>query len=204
MNEQIKKVDKYFPDTEECLQLKQQVEHLKHIKDKDEIPIIKEAIDHYQEIMSTTFIHEKLTLNYVKAVILAPLFGQPSFLQPTFNAKSTQEHIDKLNTDFVKPAMLELSFNALLTSSASHQEILTFLEENQQYEPFKLWLKKIKKLPLENAHDFFATETLPCSFIDGFTATQSFEEKVFSPLALSKDKAVNFSWDFNKKRTCTN
>lgn len=200
MNDQLKKVEKYFPDTEECHELRKVVESLKLVKKEEDAPKVEDAVKVYEQIMSTEFINEKLTLNYVKAIILGPFYGQPSFLQPTFNSKTKGEHEGKLCEDFTLPAKLELEFHGQLQEKIDFQHILRYLEEKQSYKPFKDWFKALKKKnESEEISNFFSEELFPCSFIEGLMATQSFEEMIFSPLALSKDKAVNFNWDFNKK-----
>lgn len=201
MSEQVKKVKKYFEDTEEFKKLSEAVEQVKGVKKERDLPIIEKSIEMYREYASTKLINEKLTLNYVKAVILNPFFGQTSILQPSFNAKSTEEHIEQIERDFVNPAYLELKFYELMNSGNHAGEIIDFLTEHQNYKPFKDWLKKVKKLKsMDLIKQYFHEHALPCSFIDGLLATQSYEEMVFSPLALSKSKAVNFHWDFDKKQ----
>ncbi|MEJ9210450.1 hypothetical protein [Bacillus smithii] len=199
MNNQYKKIEKYFSDTEECKRLKELLERLKDIKEPDEAPIIREYIEQYREIASTPFINEKLTLNYVKAVILNPFYGQTSILQPVFNSKSTEDHIRQMEADFIQPAKLELMFAEKLDSAANIQEIVAFLEEHKDYKPFKNLLKPIKKWAnKDQVISYLHHEILPCSFIEGLIATQSYEEMIFSPLSFSKKKAVNFNWNFDQ------
>ncbi|MGG4012246.1 hypothetical protein [Bacillus smithii] len=200
LNEQYKKVKKYFSETEECQRLKELLEKLKEIKKPEEAPFIKEYIEQYGDIAAAPFINEKLTLNYVKAVILNPFYGQTSILQPVFNSKSTEEHIQQIEADFIQPAKLELMFAEKLDSATNIEEIVAFLEENKGYKPFKDLLKPIKKLNnKDQVLDYLHNQILPCSFVEGLIATQSYEEMIFSPLAFSKMKAVNFNWNFDKK-----
>ncbi|MCM3761174.1 type I-B CRISPR-associated protein Cas8b1/Cst1 [Alkalihalobacillus oceani] len=198
MNEQLKKVEKYFPTSKECKELNEITEALKLVKKDENAEKVEEAVQAYRRIMSTPFIDKKLTLNYVKAVILSPFFGQPSFFQPVFNAKSLEEHIYQFEQDFTYPAKMELELYEQITRQTEGQAILGYLERNQEYKPFKDWYKKLKKREGPEIQAFFA-ESFPCSFIYDMVATQSFEEMIFSPLALSKDKAVNFNWEFNRK-----
>ncbi|MEK4885892.1 hypothetical protein NST81_14590 [Bacillus sp. FSL W8-0223] len=200
LNEQYKKVKKYFSETEECQRLKELLEKLKEIKKPEEASFIKECIEEYGDIASTPFINEKLTLNYVKSMILIPFYGQTSILQKSFFSKSTEEHIRKIEADFIQPAKLELMFAEKLDSATRIEEIVAFLEEHKNYKPFKNLLKPIKKFTdKEQVMDYLHNEMLPCSFIEGLIATQSYEEKIFLPLAFSKDNAVNFNWNFDKK-----
>jgi CRISPR-associated protein Cst1 len=199
INDQFKKVEKYFSDTEEYSRLKDLLDVLKDLKSPEEASKIGEAVQQYEEIMKTPFINEKLTLNYAKAVILNPFFGQTSILQPVFNSKSTEEHIAQIEADFVQPAKLELLFAEKMADAKTVKELISFLEEHQDYKPFKDWLKPIKKLPeMDDVYTYFTNNIHPCSFIEGLFATQSYEEMTFSPLSFSKNKAVNFSWNFDK------
>lgn len=199
MKDQYNKVVKYFSDTPECKELQEIIESLKLVKKPEDAPKVEEAVNAYERIMSTTFINEKLTLNYAKAMILGPIFGQPSFLQPTFNAKTRYEHESKLYKDFIQPAEYEIAFQELRSNGMTMDKGLQFLQNRKDYKPFKDWHSRLKKLKTEKEfQDYIGDELLPCSFIDDMAATQSFEEMVFSPLALSKDQAVNFNWNFNK------
>lgn len=200
MNDQIKKVEKYFSDTTEYDQLSWLAEEMKQYKKSTDIEELKKTVSKYLSIMKITFIDEKLTLNFAKAVIISPFYGQPSFLQKSCSSLSRQEHIEKMNTDLVKPAVLELQFKSLLTTAEDPKEIIAFLENNKDVSSFKAWIKAIKKEEtIEGIRDYFRANVLPCSFVNELPATMSYEEMMFSPLGVSKNNAVNFYWDFNKK-----
>jgi CRISPR-associated protein Cst1 len=200
MSEQYKKVEKYFSETEECKRFKYLLEMLKDLKDPNDAPKIRESLESYKEIMKTPFINERLTLNFAKAVILNPFYGQTSILQPSFNSKSTEEHIAQIEKDFIQPAKLELDFANVLSSANRKEDIITFLEESHEYKPFKDLLKPLKKLlNTDEICEYLKNEELPCSFIEGLMATQSYEEMTFSPLSFSKHNAVNFNWNFDKQ-----
>lgn len=204
ISEQAKKVEKYFASTTEYADLLQLIDRLDQLsKDSEALSRsgeIKQAVDQYKQIMSVAVINEKLTLNYVKAVIMGSFFGQTSILQPTFNAKSKQQHIEQLNKDFAQPALRELQLYGELHKPIEVAEIATLLQTHSEtYKPFKDWFRTVKKLTDKQAvYDFFRNEVLPCSLITGMPSTQSYEEMTFSPLALSKKNAVNFNWDFDK------
>lgn len=201
MNDQLKKISKYFSDIEQTKKIAEVAEQMKEIKNEEDIGKVEELVNIYFECASEKLINERLTLNYVKSMILTPFFGQTSILQRTFSSKNTKEHIARIEEDFVKPAMLELQFVEYLTESKKTEEIVNFLTENREYEPFKQWLNKIKKSKsVEEIKHFFEKEVLSCSFIEGMPATQSYEEKIFTPLAFSREKASNFYWEFDNKQ----
>ncbi|EGL83969.1 CRISPR-associated CXXC_CXXC protein Cst1 [Caldalkalibacillus thermarum TA2.A1] len=200
MNDQIKKVEKYFPDSEEYARLQALLEQVKGVKKVEELYNLEACIEEFYQIMSTEAINDKLTLNYAKSVIVAPFYGQPSFLQKTASKLNKQEHINKMNQDYVVPAQLEMRLRELIHHTQQADKVLSFLEEHRDYPPFRGWLRGIKKLKnMEEIRGYFSTEVLPCSFIDSMYGTISFEEMMFSPLGLSKNNAINFYWDFNKK-----
>lgn len=198
--EQLKKVEKYFPNTDECEQLTTLVEKMKELKKEEHLEEAAKLIKKYRNIMTNDFINEKLTINYAKAVIISPYFGQPSFLQRTCNVLNFQEHIEKMNRDFVVPAQLEIGFQEILTTTEKIKDIHNFLEKHNYYGPFKSWLRSIKKMnSVEEIRKWFYDNILPCSFIDTLPATMSYEEMMFLPLGVSNNNASNFHWDFNKK-----
>lgn len=200
MNDQLKKVEKYFPDTGECSRLKEVLNKLKDVKTPDDASKIRTAVEQYAVIMKTPFINEKLTLNYVKNVILKHYFGQTSILQKSFNPNNTEEYISKIYSDFILPAKLEIVFFHKITFATTTKEIINFLEENREYKPFRDLMKPLKKFTkIEEIHYFLKNEVLICSFIDGLVASQSYEEMMFSPLSFSKNNAVNFNWNFDRK-----
>ena len=202
MNEQIKKVEKYYKETSEYVALVEIMEEIKNIKAIEDVPKINSLIEKYKETASSKQIKEKLTLNYAKAVVLKPLFGQTSILQATFNKKSTEEHIAQIEKDFIDPAKYEMKFSECLLNANEAQDIIQFLEKHKEdHDQFNQLLRAIKKLEtVEDIKNYINSNILPCSFIPGFLATQSYEEKIFTPLALSKNKAINFHWDFDKKQ----
>lgn len=201
MNDQLKKIKRYFPDLDQTIKIAGIVEEMKEIKKEEDIVKVEELVNSYYECASNKLINERLTLNYVKSMMLTPFFGQTSILQRTFASKNTDEHIARIEEDFVKPAILELQFAECLTESQNTEDIVKFLDENREYGLFKQWLKKIKKMKsLEDIRRFFQKDVLSCSFIEGMLATQSYEEKVFTPLAFSKENATNFYWEFDNKQ----
>jgi CRISPR-associated protein Cst1 len=197
VGDQIKKVEKYFSDSSEYRTLVEFQESIKQIDNIQNVSLLNQYINSYYSIMVLPFINEKLTLNYAKAIILGPYFGQVSILQPVFNSKTTQEHIDRIHEDFILPALKEFECYQLYQTTTDYKEILVYLENNLEYAPFKEWFKNIKKMKsIDDIHTFFRESVLPCTIVEGMFSTQSYEEMIFSPLGLSKSKAVNFSWDF--------
>jgi CRISPR-associated protein Cst1 len=198
--EQLKKVEKYFPNTKECQDLKQLVEEMKEFKGPEHIEQAEKVIEKYRNIMIVDSINKKLTINYAKAVIISPYYGQPSFLQRSCNALNYEEHVEKMHKEFVLPAQLEIEFKEKSTNSESIDKIKNFLDEHQEYAPFKGWLKTIKKKSsVSEIKEWFHDNVIPCSFMDDLPATMSYEEMMFLPLGVSNNNASNFHWNFNKK-----
>lgn len=199
MNEQYKKVVKYFPETQECKRLNDLLERLKEVTTPEQYLMIRQAVEQYNEIMSTPFINDKLSLNIAKSEALIPFFGQTSILQKTFYSKSIEEHILQIEKDFIRPAKLEFLFHKKRSENISKEEILNFLKEHQEYKPLKDLIKPLKDLDKEGMDSYLAREVLHCSFIEGLLATQAYEEMTFSPLSFSKSKAANFNWNFDNQ-----
>lgn len=205
MSEQLKKVEKYFSEYDEHKNLKALILSVKECKSPEHIYDLRDSIKSYEKIMSKDFINEKLTLNYAKAVIISPFYGQPSFLQAACNSLSKTEHIKKMYEDFVRPAEIELNFQEVL-HEGNKENIIHFLKDHENVEivkgnkPFKVWLKELKEVNSDKEiAEYFRNKVLPCSFIDSLPATLSYEEMMFSPLGISRKNAVNFFWNFDNK-----
>lgn len=199
---EVKKINKYFAGTKEHSNANIALDMLKEAKKKktdNKLELIEEAFNIYKDVLYTPFINEKITLNYIKAVILAPIYGQTSFLQRSFTF-GLEEHIERMERDIVRPAMLEIKSMDCLRDANDPEDIVVFLEKNQEdYQPFKRWLRGIKKKEtVDEVREYFANEIVPC-FFTGTPATQTLEEKSFGAIGVSADKAVNFFWDFNNK-----
>lgn len=201
IHEQFKKVAKYFPDSAEKKEIESILDRLKGMNTFEHLETVGREVEQYIHLLSTPPINEKLTLNHVKVEILGPLYGQASILQKTFYSKSTEEHISRIQQDFVQPACLELQFHEVRQKATGADEIVSFLEEHKQnYKPFKDWLRAVKKMKSDaEVFDYFDNRLLHCMFIPELPATQSYEEMVFSPLALSRENAINFHWNFEYK-----
>ncbi|MFT9848919.1 hypothetical protein [Aneurinibacillus sp. REN35] len=198
--EQMKKVEKYFPDAKESEELKHLVEEMKELKNQEHIESAEILINKFHNIMTSDFVNKKLTINFAKAVIISPYYGQTSFLQRSCSVLDYQEHVEKMHREFVLPAQLEIAFQEKMKRAENVDDIKNFLDEHKEYKPFKDWLKAIKKLhSIKEAKEWFAPHVLPCSFIDDLPATMSYEEKIFLPLGISTNNASNFHWDFNKQ-----
>lgn len=198
-SDQLKKVVKYFSETEECKNMEEIIERMKECKKQEHLVEMEQHIENYYKVMRTKFIEEKLTINYAKAVIISPFFGQPSFLQASCNNLNLEQHIEKMNRDFIANAQLEINFHELLYSHDDTAQLKKFLEQNNHYSVFKNWFKEIKKLEnMEEIRSYFKENVLPCTFNDQLLSTMSYEEMMFSPLGISKENASNFYWDFNK------
>lgn len=196
MSEQFKKVTKYFPETKGLDNI---VENVKEIKSIDEIDKLQKYIDEFIKITSQTHINEKLTLNYAKSVVLYPLFGQVSFLNVANYGKTIKEQLDIMRKDYIEPALLEIDWVKLLNSGADLQAVIDFLEEKEDYPPFKSWLKKIKKCKTENEmYEYIQQEISHCLLIENMPGTYTYEEMVFSPLGTSVKNSMNFYWNLNK------
>jgi len=200
MSEQQKKVEKYFP--EEAKRLRNIVDAVKAIKKPDEYQLLTEQVQQYYDLMKSKKINEKLTINYFKKEIMSdPFFGQPSFLNVIHNAKSKQEQINLFYRDYVEPVLLEANLREIVENETNVDSVFDFLKENNHYQPFRGLLRAVKNKKTVAEIKAYLQEEMPqCAMIDGWFATSNFEEMIFSPLALSKEKAQNFNWNLQKNQ----
>ncbi|MDA3129374.1 hypothetical protein ACFPTR_08405 [Aliibacillus thermotolerans] len=202
MTEELKKVERYFPDIKETKELQETIEIVKKIKDKDDLPLLQEKKEVFIKILRMKQIHEKITLNFVKTVIMQPLFGQVSFLNVTHNKRSTEEHKEIMIKDYITPTILEIKWLDLLNEEEDIGALLTYLEENKDYKPFREWLRLFKKYDsVEQIKEYMEKEVPPCILFDNQYGTGNYEEMIFTPLGISLNKSLNFSWDLNKKQS---
>lgn len=202
VNKRLKVVGRYFEDTPEYAKLNKLHEDLKEIKKVEQLDELKDAVDQYFNVISTKFIDEKLTLNYFKATLLKQLFGQPSFLNVSKNALSLEEQIQLMYHDYIRPVELEMDFINILAEAKNIEEIHQLFQTDhfRKETPYNKWKKLIKPAQTVEEAKKLLRENVPrCAMVEGFFATQSFEEKIFSPLGISKNNAFNFSWNFNKE-----
>ena len=198
-NEQAKKVAKYFEETSCYKELDIVINRMKEVKDTDQIEEMEQLIHQFYEIMKTDEINSKLTLNFAKASVIAPFYGQPSFLQASFNSRSYSDHITEFSVKYVKQAQLEIEFAELLKEKG-WMEIKSFVEANKSIEPFKKYWKVAKKMnELSEFKIWLDDNVLPCMFIDSISSAVSFEEMMFAPLGVSLGNSYNFFWDFEKE-----
>lgn len=201
MTDQLKKIVKYFPDLEATAELENSLEVVKKIKKQEELPLLEEKKDIYIETLRTEAIHDKLTLNFAKSVILSPLFGQVSFLNVVHNSKTISEQKEIMEKDYIRPAILETKWLELLNNETDMEKLRQFLEDHNDYKPFKNWLKVAKKLDtVTQMKTYMEGNIPPCILLEGQLGTGNFEEMIFSPLGTSLDKSLNFSWNLNKKQ----
>lgn len=196
--EQFKKVDKYFSGSEECLELKTVIGKMKEIKKAEQLEDMEGLANEYCHLMETPDIEKKLTLNYVKAMIISPYYGQTSFLNVAFQG-DLEAHIEKMRKDFAEPACREISYYKLVREK-EWEPVKGFLEENKSCEPYKMLYKASEKMnSFKEYEEWIYNNVVPCSLIEELPASMSFEEMMFAPLGLSAANSYNFFWDFNKK-----
>lgn len=197
MTEQKKKIDKYFSEPG----LDEVIAKAKSMKKIEEIDALRQCVKNFNDIISKKEINEKLTLNYVKSVILTPLYGQVSFLNISHNKKTIEEQLNIFRKDFIVPAILEIKWIKMIQEENEVKKIVAFLDENKSYPPFKQWLRVIKKAKnIEDIKHYMDKEVSGCTFIDGMPGTYTFEEMVFNPLGIPLNGAINFYWELNNHK----
>ncbi|WP_047152806.1 type I-B CRISPR-associated protein Cas8b1/Cst1 [Aneurinibacillus tyrosinisolvens] len=186
------KVGKYFPETMEGKQILALGDRIR--MNKEYTADLEEDTLQYCQLVGTKKIHDKLTLNYFKAVILGPYFGQVSFLNVVKNELTIAEQVELFRKDYIVPVIEEYQFTKLLNTAKTEQEILECLEGCTHEHLTKL-KRPFKKLTIDEMREYITTRVNRCSFFEGFYAFEEYNEGNFSPLALSAKKAINFSWE---------
>lgn len=202
MQKQTKSAARYFADLEEFQQMEHIVQQAKKLKNKDNFSELSKLIDTFLSFLAMNPIHDKLTLNFVKSVILQPLYGQVSFLNVTHNAKSIEEQKNIMKKDYIEPVLFECQWLDLLDSNeVDVPDVLNFLKERESYSPFKTWHRQLKKKKqMSEVRSFIQKEVPECFLIDGQLGTGNFEEMTFLPLGTSLKGSLNFQWNLNRNR----
>jgi CRISPR-associated protein Cst1 len=189
------KITKYFkndPQGEKCLN------YITNYRNKEQY---HDEMDEWLDIILVNLharhINEKLTTNFLKAIYLNPYFGQISWLNVTHNNKNVQQQKEILHTDFIQPIIEEWEFINLLNSS-DETSINNWLGETQHkgLSPLK---RKFKKMTLPEMKDYIEKEFYSCTLTDFPLAFLSFDEGMFSPLALSMSNSINMTWNSEGK-----
>lgn len=194
VTDNAKKITKYFPG-EETVRLEDVQERLKAVKSLGEFDALRQCVDDFLAVLKQEPVNQKLTLNYFKAAVLSSFFGQVSFLNVSKNALDLYGHIDEFYKDYIKPVLYEAGLLERLQTANSAEEVMIFLDEHNDYPSFRGLKRRMKRFTLEQMRTYVKEEIPECSFISGQPAFADFEEMVFSPLGVSKNKAYNFYWN---------
>jgi len=195
LNEIKKSAMRYFTDTENGKQLADSVDAYR--KEKAYVPKMDTLIEQFLESLHSQEINEKLTSNYFKAVQLRANYGQVSFLNVTHNNKTIQEQKEIFYKDFIHPILAE--WNLFYALEMNDEERIKEVLDETKYQPFNQIKRNFRKRSLDEKKQYINDEIHRCSLTDFPLAFQSFEEKIFTPLALSIEKARNMSWNANYK-----
>jgi CRISPR-associated protein Cst1 len=190
------KIPKYFSGQSFSQHFEELKNALKLIKHPNQLRELDHIVESFVNLLHEQAINEKLTLNYVKSVILGNLYGQVSFLNVVKNKLSFDETAELMNVDYIQPVLRDLQLHDAL-NIGNKEMLMNVLENNKDYPA--AWKKAVKKMSIEEAINFF-NDQLHCMIFDEWIAVGNFEEMVFSPLSVSRDNAVNFTWDLAEKQ----
>ncbi|GAB6004750.1 UNVERIFIED_ORG: CRISPR-associated protein Cst1 [Anoxybacillus amylolyticus] len=189
-----KEIQQYFPDEP----VNPLLEAIKSIKKPEQIEQLEQCIAEFQQLLSKEAINEKLTLNYFKAAVLKSFFGQVSFLNVSKNHLDLEGHIEQFQADYIVPVQRDLQLEQILRSASTEKEVLRFLDEHAEYEPFKALKRAWRKKTLPQMQEEM-TAMYECMLFSGRIAFYNFEEMIFSPIGIT-GKAFNFNWDLRDKQ----
>lgn len=191
MTDTGKKVLKYFSHQP----LAHALETLKQVKKPENFELLATCVDTFETALREPKINEKLTLNYFKAAILKAFFGQVSFLNVSKNNLDLQGHIQEFQKDYIAPVQYDLQFEHVLANAKSSEEIIAFLDNHKDYQPFKSLKRAWKNKTLEDIRYYVNNTVTKCLLLQNRLAFYNFEEMVFSPIGVAKNNAFNFNWN---------
>jgi len=197
ININFTKLSKYFPDSPKITTMKQLLDEIKSIQTDETDEKMESIAERYLDLLSDEQFEERLTLNVLRSFLHNTFFGQTSMLQKTLSNANLQEHIERMQRDFVEPVKLDVAIRHWLETwpepTADSQKALVDLLRSSNRNPYKRWSNEIRKLKPEEIHAYMNTK-LRCSFEEEWLATIHFEEMTFAPLGIS-GALVNFNWE---------
>lgn len=196
INESKKKVARDFNETFEGERVVELADLYR--KQKKYVREMDDWIEEFIGLLYTTDIDTKLTSNFFKSVILRPYFGQVTFLNVTHNRKTIDEQKAIFYKDLIEPILEEWKLIHLLNQD-DEKEILSMLESTS-HNLMNSIKRAFRKKSVSEMNEYLLQEVHKCSFTDFPVALLSFEEGVFSPLALSLNRSINMTWNSNGKK----
>ena len=150
LNDRVKgdvdRVKEYFPSMSEEIQ--EIVVTLKEDIEAKEFKAIHQHVFELQQIFQRSEIDRKLTLNWVKATLLAPAAGQASFLNVAKNGLAYTEQQELFRKDYIMPLVWELQLREKwLEGNESEIESLFNVDEKPDYAT--KWAKERKKIRIK-------------------------------------------------------
>lgn len=166
---------------------------LKGIKKIEQRIELEEVSKEYLQLLQNHDVHNLLTLNYLR-FILGNIFGQPSFLNPSFTG-SLNDFILQFHKDYVVPVIDEIQLQNWLRSIDPEQ----YQTELKKRSKDKSLTEHQRNLSRNSYNQLISTgKLITCMIQSDWSANIQFEEKMFSPLGLSLN-VENFAW--NGKQT---
>lgn len=186
VKDSLHKVQKYFID--EQATIKELITSTKQQLAVMNLEDLEETIAKVITLLKQPEVDEKLTLNFVKAIILKPSVGQVSFLNSSKSSFSRKDQQDIFYFDFIKPLIVEDTMRDLL--AANHQDSLNKLLNNSDTPISIDWQNQVTKKhePLDR---WFARYS-ECALLNDEWGSIPFEEKLFMPLGST---SLNDRWD---------
>ncbi|WP_171046261.1 Cas8a1 family CRISPR/Cas system-associated protein [Lentibacillus cibarius] len=189
------KISKYFKDTDAGHII---LEHVKSYRnEKTYHEVMDDWLNRIIENLYTREIDEKLTCNTFKTIYFQPYFGQVSFLNVIHNTKNIEGQKQLLMKDFIQPVLDEWDFIQAIDqgSTESAHNVL----QHTEHKSLGSLKRPLKNKNSEEMNEYIQEEVLKCSLTDFRLGFFSFEESVFSPLALSLKNALNSTWNSDGK-----
>lgn len=188
VRESLHKVRKNF--MEEETKIKRLTKSIIRNLDLKDMVGLEKTIVQIIELLYKKEINEKLTLNYVKAIILKPSVGQVSFLNSSKNYLKLKDQEKLFHTDFIKPIVEENEMKQLLIDKQS-EKLVDLLNKSNHWLAKKWRGTKNNKMTVIDWFDNLS----PCAILSNEWGSIPYEEKLFMPLAST---SLNDRWDGNE------
>lgn len=186
IKESLHKVRKYF--IEEEPKIRRLLKGVKDAFNKYNFSFLEKTIYKIVSLLYQKEINEKLTLNYVKAIILKPAVGQVSFLNSSKNYYKLTDQKQLFYVDFIKPIIEENIVKELLAKE-SYRELEELLNKSSSTIA-KKW--RNRPLDFQGTVKSWFENYAQCAVFSNEWGTIPYEEKLFMPLGST---SLNDRWD---------
>lgn len=191
--EQYQKLERQVPDSPVTQALAELRAESSQPLPSGALAAVQSYSDRYCQILAGTPEEADLTLNYVKAAVLSPLYGQTSFLNVSKHGLSLADQEALVFRDYVQPVLWEEELRQHLQGDDA-QAWHDFVAEHKTY-PLCRTLRRLTRRSKTMDTVRTKAEAAPhCALLPGHFGSEAFEEKHFVPWGAALSHAHNYTW----------